>query len=120
MDPARHARVSTFRTLGRVFGSAEVAHLSTTRSAASLGTAGLELHFGGLSAGGGALFGDGLGGADGRRVRHGGDRRRTRSRASPCPSHAVWIRLESTPATRGHVALLRKLWKLAEARTSTP
>jgi protease-4 len=28
----------------------------------------------------------------------------------------VWIRLESTPSTRGHVALLRRLWKLAEAR----
>ena len=32
------------------------------------------------------------------------------------PARAVWIRLESTPSTRGHVALLRNLWQLAGDR----
>lgn len=34
------------------------------------------------------------------------------------PLHAVRIRLEDTPSTRGHVALLRHLWQLAEEEDS--
>ena len=33
------------------------------------------------------------------------------------PAHAVWLRLESTPSVRGHVALLRKLWRMADDRS---
>ena len=60
--------------VGRAFASAEVAHLPNDTQRGVLGTAGLELHFGGLSAGGGALFGNGLGGSRPRRVRDGGAR----------------------------------------------
>jgi protease-4 len=35
----------------------------------------------------------------------------------PVPQHAVSIRIESTPGTRGHVRLLRKLWALSEERS---
>jgi protease-4 len=99
---------------GRVFGSAEVANLGNDTHRGVLGTAGLELHWGGLSAGGGALFGSGLG--NGSTV--GGYGTIAFSGATqpgiPMPAHAVWIRIEQTPSVRGHVALLRKLWRLAD------
>jgi protease-4 len=72
----------------------------------------------GLGAGGGALFGNGLGskGTVGEYA--------TASIAGytqpgmPRPRRAVWIRLESTPSTRDHVALLRRLWALAAERNT--
>ncbi len=100
--------------VGRAYASVEIAHLLNDSQRGVLGTAGLEVHFAGLGAGGGALFGNGLGGTAGEYV--------TASIAGytqpgiPFPEHAVWIRLESTPGTRGHVALLRTLWRLSEAR----
>jgi protease-4 len=104
-------------SFGRLFGSIEVAHLPNDSQRGVVGTGGLELHFAGLSAGGGALVGNGLG-----------------SNASvaeyvtaaisgytqpgiPRLPRAVWIRLESTPSTRGHVALLRSLWALSAERS---
>jgi protease-4 len=99
-------------TVGRVFGSAEAAHLWSDQQGI-VGTAGLELHFQGLSAGGGALFGDGLG-SSGTAAEYvtAAISGYTQS-GIPAPAHAVWIRLEETPSTRGHVALLRRLWRLA-------
>jgi protease-4 len=102
--------------LGRLLGSVEVAHLPNDAQRGVLGMGGLELHFAGLSAGGGALFGSGLGsnGSAAEFV--------TASVAGysqpgiPRLPRAVWIQLESTPSTRGHVALLRKLWSLSEQR----
>ncbi|HXN34085.1 MAG TPA: S49 family peptidase, partial [Polyangiaceae bacterium] len=103
---------------GRLLGGVEVAHLPNDSRRGVVGTAGLELHFAGLSGGGGALFGNGLGssGTAGEYV--------TATIAGytqpgiPRPTRAVWIRLESTPSTRGHVALLRKLWALAAERNT--
>ncbi len=101
-------------SVGRAFASVEFANLMNDSKRGVLGTAGLEVHFGGLGVGGGALFGNGFGSSAGEYV--------TASIAGysqpglPLPAHAVWIRLESTPSTRGHVALLRHLWRLAEAR----
>ncbi len=101
---------------GRAFGSVEVTHWPDDQRRGILGTAGLELHLGGLSAGGGALFGDGLG-SNGTVAEYA-----TLSIASytqrgvPRPARAVSIRLESTPTARGHVELLRKLWGLADRR----
>jgi protease-4 len=100
--------------VGRAYGSVEIAHLLNDSERGVLGTAGLELHFDGLSAGGGALFGNGFGDTAGEYV--------TAAISGysqpgiPYPEHAVWIRLESTPGTRGHVALLRTLWGLSERR----
>src|SRR5262249_39775186 len=79
-----------------------------------VGSAGLEIYFNKVSLGGGALFGNGLGG--------GTDLAQyaTASIASyvnpgvPRSPRAVSMRFESTPGTRGHVALLRRLWKLSE------
>ncbi len=100
--------------VGRAFASVEFANLLNDSQRGVLGTAGLEIHFGGLGLGGGALFGDGLGSTAAEYA--------TASIAGytqpglPYPSHAVWIRIENTPSTRGHVALLQHLWQLAEAR----
>jgi protease-4 len=100
--------------VGRAFASVEASHLFNDQLRGVLGTAGLEVHFGPLAAGGGALFGDGLGGTAGEYVT--ASVSSYRQPGLPLPDHAVWLRLESTPSTRGHVALLRKLWRLAEAR----
>jgi protease-4 len=101
-------------SLGRIFASAEVAHLPSDERRGVMGTAGLELHWGGLSVGGGALFGDGLG-SPSAAAGYGTIAIAGYAQPGiPLPARAVWIRLESTPGTRAHVALLRKLWKIAE------
>ena len=53
--------------VGRAYASIETAHLLNDTERGILGTAGLELHFGGLGAGG-ALFGNGFGGTAGEYV----------------------------------------------------
>jgi protease-4 len=103
-------------SVGRAYGSVEISHLAEDAQRSVVGTAGLELHFRNASLGGGAFFGDGLGDpsdaagyvtvAISGYVEPG----------IPRPARAVWIRIEKTPSTRAHVALLRRLWRLAEAR----
>ena len=103
-------------SFGRAFASIEVAHLANDSERGVIGTAGLELHFLGLSAGGGALVGSGLG-SPGTAAGYG-----TVSIAGyaqpgiPRPTRGVWIRIEKTPGARSHVALLRKLWALEHER----
>jgi protease-4 len=101
---------------GRLLGSVEVTHLPNDSRRGVVGTAGLELHFSGLSAGGGALFGKGLG-SDATAAEYvtASIAGYTQPGIPPLP-RAVWIRLESTPSTRSHVALLRKLWAIADER----
>ncbi len=101
---------------GRAFASVEAAHLPDDSRRGIVGSAGLELHFGGLSAGGGALFGNGLGNADTVAEYATASIAGYTQPGIPRPARAVWIRFESTPSTRGHVALLRNLWRLAAAR----
>jgi protease-4 len=103
--------------VGRAFGAVDVAHLPNDERRGVVGTAGLELHWGGLSAGGGALFGDGLG-SSGTVAEYATAAISAYTQPGiPALSHASWIRLEDTPGTRGHVALLRKLWRLADDRS---
>jgi protease-4 len=101
--------------VGRAFGSIEVAHLPNDSRRGVVGTAGLELHWAGASAGGGALFGSGLGSASTVAEYATVSVAGYTQPGIPTPARAVFLRLEGTPSTRGHVALLRKLWKLAEA-----
>ncbi len=100
--------------VGRAYGAVEVAHLPNDSRRGVLGTAGLEVHWDNLSAGGGALFGSGLGAtgtvAEYATVAIAG----YTQPGIPKPERAVFLRLEKTPSNRGHVALLRKLWRLAE------
>src|SRR5262249_21283093 len=87
-------------SFGRAFASVEVVHLENDHSRGVLGTAGLELHWGGASVGGGALFGNGLGAAGNAAgyatVAFSG----YAQPGIPTPERAVWIRLEETPGTR--------------------
>jgi protease IV len=99
--------------VGRASASVQAARFWNDQSAI-MGTAGLEVHFDGLSAGGGALFGNGLGATPAEYA--------TAAIASysqpgiPDLPRAVWLRIEKTPSTREHVALLRRLWAIAAAR----
>jgi len=103
-------------SVGRAFASVEVSHLANDAERGVIGTAGLELHFLGLGAGGGALFGNGLGNP-GTAAGYGTvSVAGYRQPGVPRPTRAVWIRVEQTPSTRGHVALLRTLWGLSRER----
>jgi len=103
--------------VGRAYASMEVTQFQNDVHRGWLGTAGLEVHFEGLSAGGGMLFGNGLGSGG----EPGGYLTAAISAYTqpgiPAPAHAVWMRLEDTPGTREHVALLRRLWRLADDRS---
>jgi protease-4 len=102
--------------VGRAIAGVEVVNLANDSRRGVVGTLGLEAHFRGLSAGGGALFGSGLGG-EGQVAGYA-----TASIAGysqpglPRPQQSVWMRIEKTPSAREHVALLRRLWALARAR----
>lgn len=102
--------------VGRIYAGVQLAHLPSDERRAVVGSAGLEVHFLGLGAGGGALFGDGLGGSGTAAEYVTASITGYRQPGIPRPVRAVWIRLETTPSTRGHVALLRELWGLARAR----
>ncbi len=100
--------------VGRIRGDVEVQNLGNDSTRGVLATAGAEIYFNRVSAGGGALFGNALG--DSQSV----GQYATLSIGSllmpgvPRSERAVSIRLESTPGTRNHVKLLRRLWRLAE------
>jgi protease-4 len=103
-------------SVGRVYGGIDVAHLPNDGRRAVIGSAGIELHFLGLSGGGGVLFGNGLGSTD-TVAEYGSVAVAGYTQPGiPRPVRAVWIRIEHTPSTRGHVALLRELWSLAHSR----
>ena len=103
--------------VGRAFGAVDIAHLPNDSRRGVVGTAGLEVHWGGLSVGGGALFGDGLGSSGTAAEYVTAALTAYTQPGIPALPHAVWMRLEGTPGTRAHVALLRRLWKLADDRS---
>ena len=99
--------------VGRLRGDVEMAHLPNDTRRGVLGTAGLEIDFDHVSAGGGALFGNGLGtttsvGEYATLALSG-----WREPGVPRAQRAVFIRVEQTPGTRGHIALMKQLWKIA-------
>lgn len=104
---------------GRIRGDIEVSNLANDSRRGILATAGAELYFKGFSAGGGALFGSALGQntsvGEYATVALAG----YKSPGVPDAQHGVSIRLESTPGTRSHVRLLRKLWRIAEDKSIT-
>lgn len=100
--------------VGRLRGDIEVANVESDARRGIMATAGAEFYLGQISMGGGAIFGSALGknSAVGEFA--------TASVASylspgiPRPQRAVSIRIESTPGTRKHVALLERLWQIAD------
>jgi len=101
--------------VGRARGDFEISHIEDDAKRSFVASASLELALDHFTAGGGPIFGSGLGGNDigafGTISYQG-----TKQPGLPVPTHAVSIRIESTPGTRGHVRLLRKLWALSEKR----
>jgi protease-4 len=100
--------------VGRARGDVQTWNLANDQHRGVVGTAGIEFALGGFTAGGGALFGNGLG--TGTSV---GEYLTASIAGYANPGffrirHAVSLRIESTPGVRRHTALLRKLWKLAD------
>lgn len=102
--------------VGRARGDIEVAHLPNDQRRAVVGTAGLELAFENVTAGAGALFGNGLGTAHSTGLYGTLAISGYEEPGIPAPERAVYIRLESTPGVRKHIALLRRLWSIADDR----
>ena len=102
--------------VGRARGDFEVAHLGNDQRRGIVASAGLEISYQNITAGGGALFGSGLGNAQST------GQYATASISSytrpgvPRLSRAVWIRNESVPGPRSHAALLRRLWRIADEK----
>jgi protease IV len=102
--------------VGRARGDVEVANVANDQKRGVVATAGLELSFGGLTAGGGALFGSGLGANQNLGAYATASIAQYTQEGLPRPARAVWLRVEHTPGTRGHVGLLRRLWRIADAK----
>jgi protease-4 len=94
----------------------EVAHLENDSRRGVLGTAGLEISFAGLTAGGGALFGNGLGTAQAVGEYATVSIATYTQPGVPRLARAVSIRMEHTPGARGHVGMLRRLWRIADEK----
>jgi protease IV len=102
--------------VGRIRGDIEVNDLGNDARRGILATAGAEIYFSAFSAGGGALFGSALGRDTSVGEYATASISAYHSPGVPGSDSAVSIRLESTPGTRNHVRLLRRLWKIAESK----
>ncbi len=116
VDDARPRGVLGFDIpgVGRIRGDIEVSHLANDARRGVLATAGAEIYFNAFSAGGGALFGNALGDEQSVGQYITASVASYQSPGVPRSERAVNIRLESTPGSRSHVRLLRRLWKIAE------
>ena len=99
---------------GRARGDFEVSQLPNDSRRGVVGTAGFEFTLGSVSLGGGAIFGSGLGGPDDVAEYATAAISAYSQPNRPKLARAVYFRIEHTPDVRGHMALLRKLWKVAE------
>lgn len=101
--------------VGRVRGDVEVAHVPNDRWRGIVGTVGLEVGAGNFRAGGGGIFGSGLGSTDAvAEFLTVSLTTNVNAPTLPRPARAVSLRLEKTPGTRAHVHLLQQLWRLSE------
>lgn len=100
--------------VGRIRGDIEVNDLGNDARRGILATAGAEIYFNAFSAGGGALFGSALGRDTSVGEYATASISSYQNPGVPRSERAVSIRLESTPGSRNHVRLLRRLWEIAE------
>jgi len=116
VDQARPRAVLAFDVpgVGRIRGDVEVNDVANDSRRGVLATAGAEIYFNAFSAGGGALFGNGLGRSSAIGEYATASIAGYVSPGVPRSEAGVSIRIESTPGTRNHVRLLRRLWRLAE------
>jgi protease-4 len=102
--------------VGRIRGDIEAANIGNDTTRGVQATAGAEIYFNAFSAGGGAIFGSALGRDTSVGEYATASIAGYMSPGVPRSETAVSIRLESTPGTRNHVRLLRRLWRIAEDR----
>ena len=102
-----------FPYVGRLRGEVSASDPTTKGRKVYTAMAGLELGLGTSSYEGGAIFGTGVGGQRGAGFYTGLALHGYRAPGLPEPAYALTLRIEETPGTRGHVALLRRLWNLA-------
>jgi len=100
--------------VGRIRGDVEVANVGSDTRRGIQATAGAEIYFNAFSAGGGAIFGSALGRDSSVGQYATASISGYLSPGVPRSEAAVSIRLETTPGTRNHVRLLRRLWRMAE------
>jgi len=100
---------------GRIRGDVEAQRVTEAPDRRGIvATAGAEIYWKGFSAGGGALFGNGLGNNQSVGEYATVSLSTFLTPGVPKPEHAAFVRMESTPGTRSHVRLLRRLWRAAE------
>ncbi|MDB5214870.1 MAG: Protease [Myxococcaceae bacterium] len=102
--------------VGRIRGDVEAANIGNDTTRGIQATAGAEIYFNAFSAGAGAIFGSALGRDTSVGEYATASIAGYMSPGVPRSETGVSIRLESTPGTRNHVRLLRRLWKIAEDR----
>lgn len=99
--------------VGRLAG--DIAVIDPTEEHRSyVATATLDVNMGNTSLTGGAIFGSAIGGKDGAGFIAGAAITGWREPGIPEPAYALTIRFEQTPSNRGHVALLRTLWRVSK------
>ena len=102
--------------VGRARGDVEMQNIGSDTRRGVTASAGLEIAFNGFAAGGGAIFGNGLGRAQSVAGFATASISKAVAPGVPRSERAVSIRVESTPGPRNHARNLRRLWKLAEER----
>jgi len=102
--------------VGRARGDFEISHLANDQQRGVIGTVGLELALAGFSAGGGAMFGSGLGTSSSVGEYATASISGYKTPGIPLPARAVSIRIEHTPDARAHINLMRELWSIARDR----
>ncbi len=98
--------------VGRIRADARMLEMDFERPK-FVATAGLDLNFGPLQASGGALFGNAIG-YDNTGFYAGLALRKYREPGIPFGKRVTRVDINDTPGDRGHVHLLRRLWRLAE------
>ncbi|NUP09467.1 MAG: signal peptide peptidase SppA [Polyangiaceae bacterium] len=98
--------------VGRLRGDVKLADMDF-EDPQLVATAGLDVNFGPLQVSGGALFGNGIG-FDNSGFYVGAAMRRYREPGIPFGKRVARIDINDTPGDRGHVQLLRRLWRLAK------
>jgi protease IV len=109
--------------LGRLRGDFEISDPTSTARRAWIASAALAVYFdlpsGSIELAGGSLTGNGLGQTGSYNVQTDVALRGWREPAGPeIPRTAIRIRIENTPDAREHVALLRRLWQIADDEPS--
>ncbi|HEY4120443.1 MAG TPA: signal peptide peptidase SppA [Byssovorax sp.] len=97
--------------IGRLKG--DLAMLDPSRDNKLVASAGLDLNAGLAQLTGGGLFGDGYT-KSGAGFYMGAALRTFREPGITLPGHVARIRIHEAPGVRGHVRLLRRLWRIAE------